>query len=262
MGPFFTTCLDVMCVCFLGYVKYHKTLWREQTKKDKVRHIALGFIFGLSLADLIVSIILLKQPIISAFLRPLVLASCMASVRSNFMTLVHDIKDSSVILLSIFLFVLVYSVLGHFVFEFTIEGYMYFENLPESYYNMLILLTTANFPDVMLPAYNMSFYWSLYFISFLLLGLYALLNLLLAQVFNSFRTRLVSEGIEYLRRMEAQLDKYFKRFASPDTDYLTTEQMKKFMNELLDMKIDEKEKDTQIYNSLIKNMDPKDSTHV
>ena len=127
---------------------------------------------------------------------------------------------------------------------------------------MLILLTTANFPDVMLPAYNMSFYWSLYFISFLLLGLYALLNLLLAQVFNSFRTRLVTEGIEYLKRMEAQLDKYFKRFADQDTDYLTTDQMKKFMNELLDMKIDEKEKDTQIYNSLIKNMDPKDSTHV
>ena len=58
------------------------------------------------------------------------------------------------------------------------------------------------------------------------------------------------------------MDKFFKRFATTDPDYLTTEEMKEFMNVLLDMKIDEKEKDTQIYNSLIKNMDPKDSTHV
>ena len=57
---------------------------------------------------------------------------------------------------------------------------MYFDNVANSYYNMLILLTTANFPDVMLPAYNVSFFWCIYFVSFLILGLYALLNLLLA----------------------------------------------------------------------------------
>ena len=57
---------------------------------------------------------------------------------------------------------------------------MYFDNVVNSYYSMLILLTTANFPDVMLPAYNVSFFWSIYFVSFLILGLYALLNLLLA----------------------------------------------------------------------------------
>ena len=60
------------------------------------------------------------------------------------------------------------------------EGFLYFENVSISYYNMLILLTTANFPDVMLPAYNVNFFWAIYFISFLILGLYALLNLLLA----------------------------------------------------------------------------------
>ena len=57
---------------------------------------------------------------------------------------------------------------------------MYFDTVANSYYSMLILLTTANFPDVMLPAYNVSFFWSIYFVSFLILGLYALLNLLLA----------------------------------------------------------------------------------
>ena len=109
------------------------------------------------------------------------------------------------ILVSIFLFVLVYSAVGFFVFEYKIEGYMYFATLSDSYYSMLILLTTANYPDVMLPAYNASFFWSLFFVSFLILGLYALLNLLLAQVFNGFRNRLVDEGIKYLKKMEKHL---------------------------------------------------------
>jgi len=112
---------------------------------------------------------------------------------------------------------------------------MYFENLPTSYYNMLILLTTANFPDVMLPAYNSSFYWSLYFVSFLILGLYALLNLLLAQVYNSFRNRLVDQNIKYLDKMEQHLEKFFKRFARKNEDYLDERQLKSFMIALLDL---------------------------
>ena len=110
----------------------------------------------------------------------MILATCMASLRLNAYTLWLDIKQSSVILLSIFLFVLAYSMVGFFIFQYTIEGFMYFHNLATSYYSMLILLTTANYPDIMLPAYNVSFFWCIYFISFLILGLYALLNLLLA----------------------------------------------------------------------------------
>ena len=85
---------------------------------------------------------------------------------------------------------------------------------------MLILLTTANFPDVMLPAYNVSFFWAFYFISFLILGLYALLNLLLAQVFNSFRARLQNQIVVYLKKMEKYLEKFFKKYDTRNSDYL------------------------------------------
>jgi len=51
---------------------------------------------------------------------------------------------------------------------------------------MFILLTTANFPDVMLAAYNVSFWSSMYFVIYLSLGLYLFLNLLLANVFSVY----------------------------------------------------------------------------
>ena len=57
---------------------------------------------------------------------------------------------------------------------------------------MIILVTTANFPDVMLPAYEKNYWWMLYFVSFLLLGLYFMMNFLLANVFNNFKDRLES----------------------------------------------------------------------
>ena len=49
---------------------------------------------------------------------------------------------------------------------------------------MLILMTTANFPDVMMPAVNDQFFYSLIFIIYLLFGLYFLFNILLANVYN------------------------------------------------------------------------------
>ena len=61
-----------------------------------------------------------------------------------------------------------------------------FPDILTSYYNMLILLTTANFPDVMLPAYLHNraafFFWMI----FLTLGLFLFMNMLLAIFYGSY----------------------------------------------------------------------------
>ena len=67
-----------------------------------------------------------------------------------------------------------------------------FSGFSEASFNILVLLTTANFPDIMLPAYASNYWWMLYFITYLIIGLYFLLNFLLANVFNNFKDRLES----------------------------------------------------------------------
>ena len=211
----------------------------------------LIIIFSVSLIDLLYSLYSLSQPTIAGLLRPFILATCMASVRSNASTFFYDLKDASVILLSIFIFVFVYSAFGHYLFQYSVEGYMYFFTVTDSYWNMLILLTTANFPDVMLPSYNASFFWSLYFVTFLVLGLYMLLNLLLAQVFNSFRNRLVEQGVKYLEKMEKHLNMFYNRFDKDEKNYLEPEQLQAFCNELLDLDIAESQTDREEYEELV-----------
>ena len=72
--------------------------------------------------------------------------------------LLSDLYDSGVILIFIFLYIITWAVFMGFIFRNSVEGYFYFKDISSSFYSMMILLTTANFPDVMLPAYKVNFF--------------------------------------------------------------------------------------------------------
>ena len=65
---------------------------------------------------------------------------------------------------------------------------------------MIVLITTANFPDVMLPAYHKNYFSMLFFTTYLSVGLFFLLNLLLASVFSKFKDR-------FEERIDANIEK-------------------------------------------------------
>ena len=67
------------------------------------------------------------------------------------------------------------------------EGEKYFTTFWIALVNMIVLLTTANHPDIMIPAYNESRFYSIFFILFILSGLYVLMNIMMAVVYNRFR---------------------------------------------------------------------------
>ena len=124
------------------------------------------------------------------------------------------------IVFSLFMYVLLFAILGSFYFRESFEGVSYMQGIRDTNFELLILMTTANFPDVMLPAYNVHWTRTLFFIIFITLGLYFWLNLILASVFNIFKQRIsLRDKVSREKRLIRIID-CMNKFSSTETDYL------------------------------------------
>lgn len=62
--------------------------------------------------------------------------------------------DSISMIIFILFYVLFFALLGMRLFGGSVEGVQYFSSFVDASFSMLVLLTTANFPNIMLPAYE------------------------------------------------------------------------------------------------------------
>ncbi|XP_010636470.1 two pore calcium channel protein 1 isoform X1 [Fukomys damarensis] len=84
----------------------------------------------------------------------------------------------------------------------TAEGAPYFTNILEIAFELYVLVTTANNPDIMMPAYNVNWWYSLYFITYIIINTYIFMSVFLAVVYNNYRKHLKNEirKLAYLKR--------------------------------------------------------------
>ncbi|VFV44621.1 two pore calcium channel protein 2 [Lynx pardinus] len=189
---------SVEALCLLVFVadvsvKSYLVGWAQFRKNPWL--LAYLAVLVVSLADWIVSLSLVcQEPLrIRRLFRPFFLMQNSSMMKKTLKCIRSSLPEMASVVLLLALHLCVFTMLGMLVFTGEKddgqdrERLTYFRNLPEALTSLLVLLTTANNPDVMTPAYSKNRAYAIFFIVFTLIGSLFLMNLLTAIIYNQFR---------------------------------------------------------------------------
>ncbi|XP_068177592.1 two pore segment channel 3 isoform X1 [Antennarius striatus] len=91
----------------------------------------------------------------------------------------------------------------------TISGAPYFTSYLDIVFDLYVLVTTANSPDVMMPAYNASFVFAIFFILYILINTYIFMSVFLAVVYNNYKKYLKEEVRQLVRAKRHKMVRAF-----------------------------------------------------
>jgi hypothetical protein len=152
---------------------------------------------------------------ISSLVRVMQLIILVKVVRKTWIRFMYVMYDTASMILFIGCYVLFFALLGMRLFKGSVEGVQYFGSFIDSSFNMLVLLTTTNFPDIMLPAYEYSRPLCLFFILYLTFGVFLILHLLMALFYNNYKIRYAYQ----LSLFQKERDRYLvEKFDELDLD--------------------------------------------
>ncbi|KAJ8532104.1 hypothetical protein K7X08_012027 [Anisodus acutangulus] len=122
------------------------------------------------------------------------------------------------------LFLLFWSWLGYVFFTDTRLGETTFTSYGATLYQMFLLFTASNHPNVWIPAYKDSRWYCLFFILYVVLSTYVVVNLILAGVYGSFIHELEKQVAEKDRMRGMILKKAFSLIDNTNNGFIGKDQ--------------------------------------
>ncbi|KAG0489324.1 hypothetical protein HPP92_008135 [Vanilla planifolia] len=161
---------------------------------------------------------------IAPYIRVAFVAISIRDLRSCVVTLVGMFGMYLNVLALWLVFLLFASWLAYLTFEDTQQGKMMFSSYGTTLYQMFVLFTTSNNPDVWVPAYKKSRWSCIFFVLYILIGVYFITNLILAVVYDSFKAQLAKQVIEMDNSRISILGKAFSLVDNYKQGFLNKEQ--------------------------------------
>lgn len=96
-------------------------------------------------------------------------------------------------------------------------------------------LTLENFPDVMLEATAVNSLFSLFFIVFILVGVFFLTSVLLAVIFDNYKRRMQGMQKRNISERINHIEKIYNAYDVDEKGWLTTKQTRGFFESVLDL---------------------------
>ncbi|XP_056134664.1 two pore channel protein 2 [Lampris incognitus] len=179
-------CLDLAVKSYLiGWEEFRKSKWL----------IGYTVVLSASIIDWVLSVSMEcdEKLRVRRLIRPFFLLQNSSLMKKTLKCIKRTLPEIASVFLLLALHLCLFTMIGMLLFaktedpEMNGEWELYFKNLPQALTSLLVLLTTANNPDVMIPAYTFNRGYSIFFIIFSVFGTFFLMNLLTAIIYNQFR---------------------------------------------------------------------------
>ncbi|XP_054460048.1 two pore segment channel 3 isoform X2 [Anoplopoma fimbria] len=216
----YTMLVELLCllVFTLRLVHYANVIPRDKFWKDP-KNICIIVILVLTVVDMTIYVALEATNCYavrwSRVLRPLLLVNVTEGrqLRRAFRSIRNALPQIFYVFLLFMFSLLIFSLmalklLGKRGLK-TINGAPYFTNYLEIVFDLYVLVTTANSPDIMMPAYNASFVFAIFFILYILINTYIFMSVFLAVVYNNYKKYLKEEVRQLVRTKRHKMVRAF-----------------------------------------------------
>lgn len=223
-----TNLIYIVCLIVLWTFTKMRDVYRKRDSHDRV-NLQLG-LMAAAMVNLVITIAVICipftqttrddsffvkffiYPYINAFIRPALFSLSVRSVKSFWRRYITVIIGSLPMGIFIFLYVFYFAWMGNRLFAGTIEGVENFADLNDSFFFMFVLLTTSNYPDVMLPSYAQQRRYAIFYIVYLVVGLFMLMNLLLAIFYAKYQERVDAAIDKFMVMRNSYLVQMFRQY--------------------------------------------------
>ena len=220
--PFWATVIvEFLCLAFFLFRFFHSLLFIEsKTFWSDTKNRTLAAILVLVVLDIVLYTILTeagynKGQVVrwSRPLRPFLIvnfAEC-RQARQGFRNIRRTLPEIGNVLFLFLANTALFALMAFKLNSYFDDGdALYFSTYADSFWSMYVLVTTANHPNVMMPAVRKTKWLAVFFVVYLIVNLYMFMSVFLAVVYNRFRCNLKQEVKEILERKEDLTGKVFE----------------------------------------------------
>ncbi|KAJ8045211.1 Two pore calcium channel protein 1 [Holothuria leucospilota] len=199
-----TMIIESTCLAYFTFRLIHsKTCMSGIFWMGDIKNWIVSGVIVITVLDMIIYAILLSKEKpwmrLVRVLRPLFLLNFKETreLRRSFRNIRRSLPGIFSVLILLFLVIGLFALLAREIFEddslLKPDASDYMSQYFENFWDLYVLVTTANSPDIMMPAYDSSPWTMLFFIIYVILCIYIFMSIFLAVIYKDYRKHLKNE---------------------------------------------------------------------
>jgi hypothetical protein len=177
--------VEILIIIFLSLIQM--TVTHEKTKYQQSSYTRIIFLldifYFLSFLDIMLGLIFNHFPYLNFLLRPFIIIFQKKNLRREWLKIFRITYMTKSLAFILTFIIIVFSLIGHLLLS---QDNNEFSSFFTSLDTMFIVLTTCNFPDIMLKTFPISKFCIIFFVSYLLINFFVFLSLLKALYYVSY----------------------------------------------------------------------------